>query len=461
MNELKTVDMPAAVLFSQLVASGVIELKFAVRSAGIYHEKFGIFIDAYGNKVAFIGSTNETEAALSAGRNHESFSVFHSREPSIYEAYGAPLEQRFADLWNGRTKQTRIYPLDEQSLAMMREIADSHVSSQHPHAAALPGLASRYSLRPYQHEALQSWKAHHYRGILAMATGTGKTLTAVDAVKRFRGAVPGGAVVITVPYQNLALQWIDALREQGIDTLAVFDSYTRWHSQVKNYFLASQDAHIGSMPCFVCVNDTFRDGRFQELTGLLATAKQRHHLLIADECHHFNGPEQIGKLPEHFTFRLGLSATPYDQYAEHYLDRYFGGIVFEFSLGKAIKEGFLTPYRYHVFGTSLDQEETEQYEELTHRIVKVAGSDESFTPETLAKVQHLLLARARIVGAARGKLEQLEKHLSSAVHSPSRCSTAATVHSRRTAIASGKLNSFPNCSTGLAGGRHGSRRKRA
>jgi superfamily II DNA or RNA helicase len=411
LNDLKVMDMPAAILFSQLVASGVIELKFAVRSAGIYHEKFGVFTDADANKVAFIGSTNETESALAAGKNHESFSVFQSVDAAIYEAYGQPLEMRFANLWDGRTKQTRIYSLDDRSLAMMREIAGSEASPERRPAAALPGLASRYSLRPYQNEALQAWKAHQYRGILAMATGTGKTLTAVDAVKRFRGAVPGGAVVITVPYQNLALQWIDALREQGIDTLGVFDSYTRWHSQVKNYFLASQDARIASMPCFVCVNDTFRDGRFQELTSLLGTAKQRHHLLIADECHHFNSPEQLKKLPGQFTFRLGLSATPYDQFAQHYLDEYFGGIVFEFPLRRAIEDGFLTPYRYHILETSLDDEETEQYEELTHRIIKVAGSDESFTPETLAKVQHLLLARARIVGAARGKLEQLEAHL--------------------------------------------------
>jgi superfamily II DNA or RNA helicase len=408
---LQEQDIDSAALLSRLVLAGVVEIKFALRATGIYHEKFGVFADSIGCKVAFIGSANETEAALSAGANHESFSVFKSWEPAIYEGYGQELEQRFDDLWSGRTKNTRIYGLDEESLTLMRSIALKAQAGQAPDEVALPALAARYALRPYQQQALQEWKANNYAGILAMATGTGKTLTAIEAVKKFRNAVPGGAVVITVPYQNLALQWMDALREQGIDVVPVFDSYTKWADRVKNYVLASQATVLQSLPCFVCVNDTFRDDRFQELIGLLENAAQPNHLLIADECHHFNSPEHIRKLPDHFKYRLGLSATPYDQFAQHYLDQYFGRIVFEFPLGRAIQEGFLTPYRYHVIPVTLDEDETEIYEEITLRIVRIAGRDDGFTPETLAKAQPLLLARARIVGAARDKLVQLEKHL--------------------------------------------------
>jgi superfamily II DNA or RNA helicase len=415
---LQEQDFDSAALLSRLVIAGVIDIKFALRANGIYHEKFGVFTDASGCKVAFIGSANETEAALSAGANHESFSVFKSWEPAIYAGYGQELEQRFEDLWSGKTKNTRIYGLDDESLTLMRSIASKVSAEPSADQIVLPALDARYSLRPYQQQALKGWKANNYAGILAMATGTGKTLTAIEAVKRFRGAVPGGAVVITVPYQNLALQWIDALREQGIDVAPVFDSHTKWADKVKNYVLASQSAVLDSMPCFVCVNDTFRDDRFQELLALLKTTVQPNHLLIVDECHHFNSPDHLRKLPDHFHYRLGLSATPYDQFAQHYLDQYFGRIVFEFPLGRAIQEGFLTPYRYHVIPVSLDEDETEIYEEITHRIVRIAGRDDGFTPETLAKVQPLLLARSRIVGAARDKLEQLEKHLVSTGREP-------------------------------------------
>jgi superfamily II DNA or RNA helicase len=332
-------------------------------------------------------------------------------EPAIYAAYGTDLERRFEDLWAGRTKSTRIYDLDAESLMLVSELASKPAPGSEALEPALQQLPGRYELREYQTDAIKAWQAQGYRGILAMATGTGKTLTAIDAVKRVRDKIQGAAVVITVPYQNLAVQWMDALREQGIEVIGVYDNYANWYDKVKNLFLAAQYSETVQMPCLVCVNASFKDERFQELLSLLKDAKQRNHFLVVDECHHFNAPEHLKRLPEHFKLRLGLSATPYDQYDEHYLDQYFTGIAYEFSLGRAIKDKFLTPYRYHLFACQLDDEETHAYEELTLKIVRIAGSDEHFTPETLAKVQPLLLQRARIVGAAKDKLFKLRQHL--------------------------------------------------
>ena len=82
-------------IIGDLVASGVAEIRIAVRDGGIYHEKFGIFEDSVGERVAFIGSANETSAALDSQRNHESFSVFQSKDAVIYERFGKQLEERF------------------------------------------------------------------------------------------------------------------------------------------------------------------------------------------------------------------------------------------------------------------------------------------------------------------------------------------------------------------------------
>lgn len=410
--QLSENDQAATGLLSKLILSGVATLKFAVRRDGIYHEKFGLFEDYDGGKIAFIGSANETEPALTLGGNHESISIYCSSEPSIYAAYGDSLEQRFEDLWQGRTRNTRIHDLDDESLAFVRELSSkSDLSRQGDAPLTLPKLETRVELRPYQQDAIAAWAKNQYRGILAMATGTGKTLTAIDAVKRFKGKVPGGAVVVTVPYQNLALQWIEALRDQGIEAIPVFGGFTNWYGQVKNLFLAANIADTVVMPCLVCVNDSFKDGRFQELLKLLGDAQQKHHLLIVDECHHFNSLDQMRKLSEIFSFRLGLSATPYNQFEKHHLDTYFGQVVYEFSLGRAIQEGFLTPYNYHLLTVTLDEEETEAYADLTRKIVQIAGSEDGFTPETLALAQPLLLKRARVVGAARDKLEKLAVQL--------------------------------------------------
>lgn len=409
--ELEGVDFQSAQTFAKLVVSGVAELKFAFRDCGIYHEKLGVFVDSQGLKIAFIGSANETAAALTVGRNHESFAVFQSLEPAIYAAYGDDLEQRFEDLWSGRTKDTRIYDLDEESLALIKELASKSTPENPDLGPRLEQLPDRYQLRDYQLEAIKAWQTQGYKGILAMATGTGKTLTAIDAVKRVREKIPGAVVVITVPYQNLAVQWMDALRQQGIEVVGVFDTYTSWYDQVKNLFMAAQYSDMVVMPCLVCVNASFKEERFQELLSQLEYTRQRNHLLVVDECHHFNGPEHLEKLPDLFTLRLGLSATPYDQFDEKHLERYFGSIAYEFPLSRAIRDGFLTRYRYHLLLCELNDDETALYEELTRKIVRIAGSDERMSPETLAKVQPLLLQRARVVGAAKDKLVKLRLHL--------------------------------------------------
>lgn len=411
LSELEGADFNAAQTFAKLITAGVAELKFALRDAGIYHEKLGIFEDRQGFKVAFIGSVNETAAALSAGQNHESFAAFQSLEPAIYAAYGTDLEQRFEDLWAGRTRATRIYDLDKASLALIADLASKAGPTKESAEAVLERLPERYQLREYQQDAIRAWKEQGYKGILAMATGTGKTLTAIDAVKRVRDRISGAAVVITVPYQNLAVQWMDALREQGIEVIGVFDTYESWYEQVKNLFMAAQYSDAVTMPCLVCVNASFKEERFQELLTLLENARQRNHLLVVDECHHFNAPEHLKKLPDLFTLRLGLSATPYDQFDEHHLEQYFGPIAYEFPLSRAIREGFLTRYRYHLLLCELDEDETAVYEELTLKIVKIASSEERMSPETLAKVQPFLLQRARVVGAAKDKLLKLRLHL--------------------------------------------------
>lgn len=414
--QLEGEDPKAAQTFSRMVASGVAQIKFAVRELGIYHEKFGIFEDDLGIKVAFIGSLNETSAAFTHGFNHESISVFQSLEPEIYAAYGRDLESRFESLWEGRANKTRIYDLDETSLELIKKLGTKQIDKPNDGVErTLERLPEKFVLRDYQNEAIEQWKSNKYHGILAMATGTGKTLTAIGAIKRFRDKVKGGLVVVTVPYQNLAVQWIDALQDQGIETIAVFDSYRGWYDQVKALLMGSLYSDTINMPCLVCVERSFKDERFQGLINLLNDAKQKNHMLVVDECHHFNGAEHIRKLPEVFKLRLGLSATPYDQFDGHdddrHLERYFGPIVYEFSLGRAIQEGFLTQYRFHILACELDEEETAQYEELTLKIVKITGNDDNFSPETWAKVQPLMLARSRIVGAAKNKLSKLKIHL--------------------------------------------------
>jgi len=67
-------------LLAHLIAYGTLDIKIAFteneKQAGMYHEKMGIISDVEGNTVAFSGSLNETQTALSL--NYEAIDVFCS-----------------------------------------------------------------------------------------------------------------------------------------------------------------------------------------------------------------------------------------------------------------------------------------------------------------------------------------------------------------------------------------------
>lgn len=66
-----------------------------------FHTKFGILTDAAGDKVAFVGSNNDTGPGWQG--NHETFSVYQSWKYNgqLWADYGTPLETDFANLWEG------------------------------------------------------------------------------------------------------------------------------------------------------------------------------------------------------------------------------------------------------------------------------------------------------------------------------------------------------------------------
>jgi superfamily II DNA or RNA helicase len=418
LDALEGDDPHSARTFATLISAGVVELRFALRPKGIYHEKFGVFEDSHGRQIAFIGSANETEAALNSEINHESISVFDSFDSYIFESYGAPLVIRFEELWQGKGKNTKIYTLDSDVLNRIRHLAtEPKNQSSRTETTTLTS-----DLRPYQKEALIQWSKNQYRGILAMATGTGKTRTAIQAIKRFREERAAGVIVITVPYQNLALQWIQELETHSIPSFPVFQSYDAWFDAVKSHVLFGRFAGDVKTPCLVCVNKTFNEPRFRELLGLLSENDETKHFLVADEVHHFNSDKVCSALPTIFSFRLGLSATPYDQFEGNdearFLEKYFGPIVFEFPIKRAIQENFLCSYNFEFFSCELTDDESLQYEEITKKIARILSAQDASHSTLFTQAQPLLLARSRIVATAVQKIDVLRTYLKNTGRQP-------------------------------------------
>ena len=79
-------------------------------------------------------------------------------------------------------------------------------------------------------------------------------------------------------------------------------------------------------------------------------------LVIVDECHRggaAEGSNWQGILDYFDAVKLGLTATPRrDENADSY--EYFGNPVYEYSLKRGVEDGFLSPFKTHIFTTSYD-----------------------------------------------------------------------------------------------------------
>ena len=265
-------------------------------------------------------------------------------------------------------------------------------------------------LREYQREAIRAWEGerHHRRGIMKMATGTGKTLTAIVALKRMieESRTPQ-FISIVAPTQLLVSQWRFELQKAGLDSpVEVMGDKNVWMPRVKEGLLK---VGLGRRRYVITVA-TYASFRSTEYTDLVRDAELPHSL-IADEMHHAWAPmTQLGLL-ESYKARLGLSATPelyMDDEGTEMLQDYFGGVCFSFGIEEAIPE-YLTEYDYHAEIIRLTADELERYEDLSRRIAR-SISDSGGSVDERAFL--LILQRARVVTNAEGKWAAFEQILS-------------------------------------------------
>ena len=216
-----------------LVADEVLDFRLAVPRGkleqGDFHAKFGIFTDAAGNQVSFNGSYNDS---VQGTRNYESIKVFTTWEPA-YAPLVADDVLRFERLWGNLDANVRVFSLPEAARAQILRLRTHPRPYPEPARAPAvlrptPAVPPRLSLRDYQGEAIEAWFAHQCRGLLEMATGTGKTITALAAAVRLHEQQSRLAVIIAVPYQHLVDQWREEARAFGYQPVLAYRSKARW-----------------------------------------------------------------------------------------------------------------------------------------------------------------------------------------------------------------------------------------
>jgi superfamily II DNA or RNA helicase len=399
----------------------------------LYHVKRGYFVFEDEKKVVFDGSFNETQGSLQD----------HGEHATVYKSWRDGIEGKWAETriktidrdWECENDNLLIRDLSKELLEKIRESADKNKKIRGPHrkqdtsAQPSPPKAPdifpkppinerpiekkewHLDLRHYQKKAFEEWKGNDYQGIIALATGTGKTITALEALIRFKENNPHGFIFIVVPSQPLAVQWRDDIHdlEKSLITIDGFDSKDKWFNKLGNLINQSKINKINNAPITIAIRKTFNSDEFQDYLRQLNDCKEKNHFIIVDECHRYNGPEQIKYLPENIKIRMGLSATPYDQFEgeqeDKYLDKYFKKVVHTYSIADGIREKYLTQYEYYVIETYMNEKEMEKYFELSEQIRKMQNADD---PEMKKNRDIKLFERSRLVGSIEDKLEKLK-----------------------------------------------------
>ncbi len=426
---------------SYLIATERLDLRFVLMESGIYHKKQWLF-RASDSWMAVHGSGNATTRGL----------LVNGEQMSVDRAWcdGAAAQRRVEKLvgqwkrqWENehprsltltaseglqfaalRSSPTHIPTVDDFWEAWRRDHAVG-LEPELPLGAAPqpskllripPGLEWRTGRYAHQGAAVDALFEAHGRGVLAIATGGGKTRTAliatVEAQQRHAGPV---LVFVLVPSRPLLRQWAQDVRDFGLEP--VIPGAARGEQRQRQL----QEIEVALSPdrprteVMILTNSLF--ARDDEVQGLVERLPSRVQVvLIGDEMHNLGAPVIFHRLPERANLRLGLSATPVRQYDPDGTDKlfgYFGEPVFEFGLGDAIKAGCLTPYEYHLHEVTMSDREADKWTELTEELRKAGFKfdDDGQSIALTAKAERLLRDRRAVLEQASAKVEVLRELL--------------------------------------------------
>lgn len=395
-------EMYHAKLLATFIKYGALDIKFAIRSEGngIYHEKIGIFDDGQGHQVSFLGSANETWNAWHAEGNHESIEVFSSwllADESRVQSH----RNIFNLLWNGKTPG--IYTIDFPEAHHRRLLTAAAPSLDAKEIEPIQATKSKQrKLLPHQATAIDLWNKAGRRGVFEHATGSGKTFTAIEAIKKHLAT--GEPAIVLVPSQLLLEQWKKEILEEIPDAsiLMAGGGHIKWSARGR--LRSHTSPALGMNRVVIATMQTASTEAF--INGLI---QGDHLLIVADEIHQIGSPKNSLALAIRSGASLGLSATPI-RYGDpvgtqRIFDRFGPVIQPAITLQDAIAAGRLVNYEYFPHIVYLSDNESELWKKFTKQIrfelAKTQKEDGNGRPTEKAKM--LLIQRSRIAKKARAK----------------------------------------------------------
>lgn len=386
----------------------------------LFHQKVGIFMDENGDMVSFSGSVNETAQAWL--NNVEEFKVFCSWNP-VQKEYLESDYRKFLAYWkNEKPDVAKAFDIPEtirEKLIQLkpRDVVDLDVMRQYREKSRTQ--AFQMNLFPHQQRAVQAWKENHFSLLMEMATGTGKTRTALACmVEKLKEETPFLTIVST-PQNTLSRQWLEDVKRLGIplDRTEVIDGTNHdWQNDL-SILLLDLSRRFWKNALILTTHSLASGEKFRKL--LKQHLQKTKVLFICDEVHAAGANKMRGALLPEYQFRVGLSATPqrmFDEEGTSLIQDYFGGKSFTFTIADALRtinpateKPFLNRFRYHPVFVYLSDKEGREYATISRQIAIELNKEE---PDE-EKLQRLYDRRADISKNAAAKLPAFSEMLGS------------------------------------------------
>ena len=288
---------------------------------------------------------------------------------------------------------------------------DIHIKEVEPHFPYPSGP------REYQQQAFENWKNNGQKGLFAMATGTGKTITSLNCLLEIYKRNGYYKAIILVPTITLVNQWEQECHKFNfMNVIKVYSKNPLWKEEVDALRFNEKYRLKGEHEQSYVIISTYASYTREKVFHALNEFNKRQLLIIADECHNMAS----GSMLKHLYYipylrRIGLSATPdrqYDDSGNENLRKFFGAelhYTYEYSMEEAIRNGVLCKYLYYPHVVSLTSDEMDVYVNLSEKIARYFNYNTCSFDKMDDTLMMLLLARKRIVHKAVNKLETFEE----------------------------------------------------
>ena len=266
-----------------------------------------------------------------------------------------------------------------------------------------PKFPNNFQPREYQTQAYQNWLKNNYQGLFSMATGTGKTITALNILLEEYKKNSFYRAIILVPSTPLLHQWKEDCQDFNFKNVMLSDQKD-WRKKLEeNLFFLRKDPNTSFI--LVAVNDSFFSKKSESLIKKYNDLKT---IIIIDEAHGIGTINKFEKLPKQIVKRIGLSATPkrkFDDVGTSLIEKYFNSFppkfTFNYSMLKAIEDEYLSSYIYYPIFISLEPDELEKYIKISKKLLKHYDFKNNVYRKS---AEQLLFQRKNIVKNARNKL---------------------------------------------------------